>query len=74
MARNQSDDEILAMPCIEQESKRRFSDACEAKRHYKRALCRDAIRNETRRDSVAACLADPEFAGPTVRDGGVGGR
>jgi hypothetical protein len=74
MARNQSDDEIVATPCIEEERKRRFASACEAKRHYKRQLCRNAIRYETRRDSVEACLADRQFVGPTVRGGGVGGR
>ena len=73
MAKLETDDEIAAGECLGEEHKRRFRDECEAKRHYKEAMCRLAIERGRRHDDVAACLADPGFVGSTVRNGGVGG-
>jgi hypothetical protein len=72
MAKIETDDEIAASGCIAREQRRKFANACRAKTHYKRALCRIAIANRVRTDSAAQCTADPAFAGATVRDGGAG--
>ena len=53
---------------------RKFKDACAAKAQFKRRLCELAAERHQRHDTVAACVADPRFVGPTVRNGGVGGR
>jgi hypothetical protein len=68
MARLGTDDEIPAMDCIMEENKKVHADACAAKRHYKRELCRLVDKEKLER-----CLADPDFMGRTVRNGGVGG-
>jgi hypothetical protein len=73
MASIGTDDEIAASDCIEREQRRKFASACSAKTYYKRALCRIVIANGSRRGSAARCVADPQFAGGTVRRGGVGG-
>ena len=70
MAQVGTDDIIAAGPCLERESAVRFRSACSAKQHYKAGLCEQVIANGARRGSVEACVADPEFAGRTVRDGG----
>lgn len=68
----QTDDEIAASDCIGQQLAQPFADDCAARQHYKAAMCAQAAAGEGGR-SVADCLADPEFLGPTVRNGGVGG-
>lgn len=68
MARLQTDDEIPAMPCINEELKNAPADDCEAKRRYKRKLC-----GVVRGGEVERCVGDPAFMGRTVRNGGVGG-
>jgi hypothetical protein len=73
MASIGTDDEIAASDCIEREQRRKFANACSAKIHSKRALCRIVIGNGARRGSAARCVADPQFAGSTVRGGGVRG-
>lgn len=72
MAKLETDDEIPASACIAEQSKRRFADACAAKRHYKRSMCRRAKASGAV-DSVERCVADPAFMGRTVRNRGVGG-
>jgi hypothetical protein len=67
-----TDDEIAAMACIERELGRPFPDDCAAKGHYKRALCEGAISRQAVAGSVESCLADEDFMGYTVRNGGVG--
>jgi len=73
MARLQTDDEIAAGACINAELDKAFSNDCAAKVHYKKILCEAALARGDRKDGVEACLADPAFAGSTVRNGGVGG-
>lgn len=68
MAQIGTDDEIPAMDCITDENKKAYGDDCEAKRYYKRELCRLVDK-----ENVQRCLADPAFMGRTVRNGGVGG-
>jgi hypothetical protein len=67
MAKLETDDEIAAGACINQELEIRFSDDCLAKRYFKRQLCQ-----VVQRDRASECARDPKFAGPTVRNGGVG--
>ena len=74
MAKLQTDDEIAAARCIEEERDAAFADDCAAKGHYKAKLCELAISREVFRGPVASCVADPDFAGTAVRNGGVGGR
>jgi hypothetical protein len=73
MARLETDDEIAAGACIDAELGKAFSSDCAAKVHYKTALCEAALSRSDRKDGIEACLADPAFAGSTVRNGGVGG-
>jgi hypothetical protein len=73
MSKLETDDEIAASACIEAELKRSFRSDCAARIHYKRALCRLAITRKQRPD-IKSCIADKAFMGPTVRNGGVGGR
>lgn len=72
MARLETDDEIAASDCIAGQLRRHFPEACAAKRHYKRSMCRRAKAGGAV-DSVERCLADPAFMGRTVRNRGVGG-
>jgi hypothetical protein len=74
MSKLETDDEIAASSCIEAELKRSFRSDCAAKVHYKSALCRLSISRKLRPDGIKGCLADKAFMGPTVRNGGVGGR
>lgn len=73
MAQLETDDEIAAGACIGDELGRAFADDCAAKLHYKRAMCERAIALRYRQGDVDGCLADREFVGSTVRNGGVGG-
>lgn len=73
MAQLETDDEIAAGACIGDELGRAFADDCAAKLHYKRAMCERAIALRYRQGDVDGCLADREFVGATVRQGGVGG-
>ena len=72
MLKMQTDDEIAVSGCIEAEGKRRFRNACAANTHYKRRMCQHMIRRGTQAGSVEACVANAEFSGRTVRNGGVG--
>ena len=67
MAKLQTDDEIAAGECINQDLGIRFSDDCVAKRYFKRQLCQVVQKGR-----ASECARDPNFAGPTVRNGGVG--
>jgi len=65
-----SDDIIAADPCMRSDDKRRYRNDCEAKKYYKRQICRiakDADQTEEQ------CVKDPSVMGPTVRNNGVGG-
>jgi len=70
MYKVESDDIVAAYPCMNEEGKRRFGNDCEAKKHYKRQICRIAKEPEQSEDE---CVRDPAFMGPTVRNNGVGG-
>jgi hypothetical protein len=72
MSKLETDDEIPASNCIDEEIRTRFRDECVARRHYKRALCELAIARNSRSGSLERCLHDKRFAGPTVRNKGVG--
>ncbi len=74
MARLETDDEIPAMDCIAKENAVPFRSACAAKRHYKKAMCELSISRRTLNGELERCVADPEYVGATVRNGGVGGR
>jgi len=69
----ESDDIIAADPCMRADGKRHYRNDCEAKLHYKREMCRMAMRNRAIEQSEAQCMKDPSFAGPTVSNNGVGG-
>jgi hypothetical protein len=66
MARLQTDDEIPAMACIDEEMKKATGDDCAVKRRYKRELC-----GLVRKGEVERCVVDPGFMGRTVQNGGV---
>ena len=77
MSKLETDDEIPAAECIDEQIRAAPADECAAKRHYKRALCAlAASRNDgsgtTVSDSVEKCVADNRFMGRTVRNNGVG--
>jgi hypothetical protein len=72
MAEIGTDDEIAAMDCIGKELQRPFPDDCAAKRHYKAALCGGAISRKTLVGTLESCLADKDFMGYAVRNGGIG--
>ena len=74
MSKLETDDEIAASDCIDAELKRAFKSDCAAKIHYKNALCRLSVSRKLRTGGVRDCVADRTFMGPTVRNGGVGGR
>lgn len=74
MATLGTDDEIAASGCIDRERAVAFASACSAKIHYKRAMCELAVQRDAWPGSVASCVADSTFVGPTVRNGGVGGQ
>lgn len=69
----QTDDEIAVSGCIGDQLSRRFADDCAAKRHFKAALCAGSSEVREGGRTAASCVADPQFMGPTVRNGGVGG-
>jgi hypothetical protein len=68
-----SDDIIAADPCMRADDKRHYHNDCEAKKHYKREMCRMARRNHGIEQTEAQCMKDPSFLGPTVSNNGVGG-
>jgi hypothetical protein len=72
MARIGTDDEIAASGCISREIPRAPKNACDAKKHYKRALCTIAVENGVFRGRLEQCIDEPRFSGVTVRKGGVG--
>ena len=72
MAKLETDDEIAASSCIGVEAARVFRSDCLAKRYYKKAMCQAAISRKYRQGDINSCLADKEFKGSTVRNGGVG--
>lgn len=69
----QTDDEIAASGCIEENLSRRFPSACVAKAHYQRAMCGLFVAAESTEKSIDECVSDPDFMGRTVLRGGVGG-
>lgn len=73
MSSLETDDEIPAGSCISKESRIAFKNECAAKWHYKKKMCMLAISRATINGSVQNCLADPDFVGPVVRNGGIGG-
>lgn len=72
MARLSTDDEIAASACIADERQVIFRSECIAKTHFKYVMCELAISRRARSGPVDACVNDPTFVGPVVRDGGVG--
>jgi hypothetical protein len=74
MLKMETDDEIAASDCIEQERKKSFPDGCASNLHFKKGMCERMIRNGTRAGTVEECMKDPTFKGRTVEAGGVGGQ
>lgn len=72
MAEIGTDDEIAASDCIHRQLEHKFADACQAKAHFKRALCRLMLAHDTLQGTLEQCVNDPSFQGRTVRQGGVG--
>lgn len=68
---SETDDLIAAQPCMDRETARVFRNACTAKGHYKQQLCKATIDAGLRSGTVAACVADPGFAGKAVRQNGL---
>ena len=73
MLKNETDDEVAASECIEQEQQLTFKSACLSNLHYKSAMCEILIRTGTRTDTVNQCVQDKSFRGRTVENGGAGG-
>jgi hypothetical protein len=69
----ETDDEIAASSCIEQEGRRRSRGACASNTHFKKRMCEVMVRSGTRSGTVEQCVRDPSFKGRTVERGGVGG-
>lgn len=69
----ETDDEIAAAACIEQQGRRRFRHPCASNIHFKKGMCELMVRSGTRSGTVDQCLRDPSFRGRTVERGGVGG-
>ena len=74
MSTLETDDEIVAGACINEELKQPFRNDCVAKQSYKRRLCELAAKRGQLQAGVSGCMADKAFMGSTVRNGGVGGR
>jgi len=72
MSKLQTDDEITASDCINEEILIAYPDECVAKYHYKGALCQLAISRNTQSGSIESCLNDKRFMGSTVRNKGIG--
>ena len=72
MASIGTDDEIAASDCIDSERRRVFDGECAAKLHYKRTMCKLAVKYHSRPAPIAACVADRSFMGHTVRNRGIG--
>jgi hypothetical protein len=70
MATTGTDDIIAAGQCLETEDAIRFPSDCAGKRAYKRRMCELARDEGPRQRPVDACVADPGFMGPTVRNNG----
>jgi hypothetical protein len=68
----ETDDEIAASDCIATELQREYASACAAKQQLKFAQCELAISKGLRSGTPAQCAQDPDFAGNTVRNQGVG--
>jgi hypothetical protein len=73
MSKLETDDEIAAAGCIAKELTARHASVCDARRHYKRAMCDLAVARASYAGSSGQCVADRDFVGSTVRNGGVGG-
>ena len=67
----ESDDIVAADPCMRADSKRRYRNDCEAKKYYKRQICRRLAKLTDQ--SEEECVKDPSVMGPTVSNNGVGG-
>jgi hypothetical protein len=72
MSTLETDDEIVAMDCIDRELRRPFPDDCAAKVYYKRALCSLAVSRQAYTGTIESCVEDKNFMGSTVRNQGVG--
>lgn len=72
MSKLQTDDEITASDCINEEILIVYPDDCVAKHHYKRALCQLTISRNTQSGSIESCFNDKSFMGSTVRNKGIG--
>jgi hypothetical protein len=73
MWKMESDDIITADPCMREDAKRHYRDDCEAKKYYKRQMCRIESRRTGSTQTEEQCDKDPSFMGITVSNGGVGG-
>lgn len=72
MLKMETDDEIAASDCINEERNKPFPSNCASNLHFKRNMCELMILNGTRAGTVDQCVRDPTFRGRTVEAGGVG--
>ena len=72
MLKMETDDEIAASGCMEQERKRVFPNSCASNTHFKQRMCEVMIQSGTEAGTLERCMNDPTFMGRTVRNGGVG--
>jgi hypothetical protein len=72
MLKLETDDEIAVSGCIEEQSKRSFTDSCARNLHFKKSMCEVVIGNGTRTGTVDQCVKDPTFKGRVVEAGGGG--
>jgi hypothetical protein len=74
MLKMETDDEIVASACIEEEGRRLFAGRCASNLHFKKRMCEIMVRNGTRAGTVEQCVRDRTFRGHVVEAGGVGGQ
>lgn len=57
--------------CMQKKGKKLQKSSCAAKVDYKKKICEMVADAKPYNGSVGKCFQDSEFAGPTVRNGGV---
>ena len=57
--------------CFDKQPNVKAAKACPAKAKYKTGICTIVVRDGSYKGTVAACVRDKSFSGPTVRNGGL---
>jgi hypothetical protein len=57
--------------CFSKQPEVPAAKACSAKVKYKTDICRVVVRHGSYKGTVAACVRNKAFSGPTVRNGGL---